>query len=444
VKSRTFGATDGWRSQYRELHPDVGRSQGTASTAAWSNSRDAGEIIGLTARLHPQLRSCIDALGLEEGERGTVPDALLIRSSADDPVPLWGQLMRDNKGLRLRLALIGWAQGIDLETVHDEPIKWEEFLASEQVRRHVVQGGKVRDDKEGLARELDALQKRAAVAHPPNPDPRSGVRQMLGPTEWNELDDKYRLDDPVITLDQLDPGYLFDLFGLQSLLLRGKSVAPGTSLAPGLLSQGWHLVAPVQVLGWMVAQQVLGDTRGTAKNLGVKHLGLREGFRSADRARYFAKLSRQHRDLATLTLQRSIIWALADLGVIPETATDAGVPVQTMLVGQHQRKDCCVLISGDHLRLWYRIGAHWGREPSFLGRLPENFSMVTVGDDEVTLKGTRTDECPFPMTVTQLQLHTFPHTSSTFPAKAWARRTGLNPASVIPLVSSNVAGQVAR
>jgi hypothetical protein len=103
-----------------------------------------------------------------------------------------------------------------------------------------------------------------------------------------------------------------------------------------------------------------------------------------------------------------------------------------------------VLIRGDHLRFWYRIGAHWSREPAFLGRLPEDFSMVTVGDDAVTMKGTRTDECPFPMTVTQLQLHTFPSTPSTFPVKAWARRTGLNPASVIPLGSSNVAWQVAR
>jgi hypothetical protein len=100
--------------------------------------------------------------------------------------------------------------------------------------------------------------------------------------------------------------------------------APRTSLTPGLLSQGWHLVAPVQVLGWMVAHDVLDDTRGTARDLGVNHLGLRAGFRSANRARYFAKLCRQHRDLATLTLQRNIIWALADLGVIPEAATDAG------------------------------------------------------------------------------------------------------------------------
>jgi hypothetical protein len=112
-----------------------------------------------------------------------------------------------------------------------------------------------------------------------------------------------------------------------------------------------------------------------------------------------------------------------------------------MLVGQHQRKDCCVLISGDHLRFWYRIGAHWSREPAFLGRLPEDFSMVTVGDDAVTLKGIRTDECPFPMTVTQLQLHTFPSTPSTFPVKAWARRTGLNPASVIRWVRPTWRGE---
>ena len=399
----------------------MGRSQGTASTAAWSNSRDAGEMLGLTARLHPQLRSCIEALGLEEGELVMVPDALLIRSSADDPVPLWGHLMRDNR-LRLRLALIGWAQGIDLETVHDEPINWEEFLACEQVRRHVVYGGEERDDKKGLDGELKALQDRAARAHPPNPDPRSGVTGQAH--EWDELADKYRL-----VLERLPAA---------------RSDAPGTSLAPGLLSQGWHLVAPLEVLGWMVAQKLLGNTRGTAKNLGVKHLGLRDGFRSADRARYFAKLSRQHRDLATLTLQRNIIGALADLGVIPETATDAGVPVQTMLVGQHQRKDCCVLISGDHLRLWYRIGAYWSREPSFLARLPENFSMVIVREDAVTLKGTRNGEFPFPMTVTQLQLHTFPRIPSTFPVKVWARRTGLNPAGVIPMGSSDVAGQAAR
>jgi hypothetical protein len=436
VTSRTFCPTDEWRTRYRELHRDVGRSQGTASTKAWSNSRDAGDLLGRTARLHPQLRSCIDALGLEEGERNRVPDALLIRSSADDPVPLWGHLMRA-KRLRLRLALIGWAQGIDLETVQDQPINWENLLASEQFRRHAVHGGKERDDKKELARELDTLQQQAALAHPPNPAPRSGVAgQMLWPAhEWSALDEKYRLVPEIPLVERLD---------LPSHLSAAGSDAPRTSLDPGLLSQGWHLVAPEQILGWMVAQHVLGDTRRIARNLGVKHLGLRDGFRSADRARYFAKLSRQHRDLATLTLQRNIIWSLADLGVIPETAADAGVPVQTLLVGQHQRRDCCVLISGDHLRLWYRIGTHWSREPSLLARLPENFSMVIVRDDAVTLKGTRNGEFPFPITLTQLQLHTFPRTPSTFPVKAWARRTGLNPASVIPLGSSDVAGQVAR
>ena len=424
VNSRTFCPTDEWRIRYRELHRDVGRSQGDDSTRAWSNSRDAGHLLGLTARLHPQLRSCIDALGLEEGEPTRIPDELLIRYSSEDPVPLWGHLMRAER-LRLRLALIGWAQGIDLETMDDQPAQWEELLAVEQFRRHVVHGGKERDDKNVLARERKALQQQAALAHPPNPASRSGVAgQTMWPSdEWTALDEKYRLVTEIPLVNVLDP---------PPHVSAAAAEPDWTSLERGLLSQGWHLVAPVQILGWMVAQHVLGDARRTAKPLGVKHLGLRDGFRSADRARYFAKLSRQHRDLATLTLQRNIIWALADLGVIPETATDVGVPIQTMLVGHHEGMDCCVLISGDHLRLWYRIGAYWSREPSFLARLPENFSMVTVGDDAVTLTGTRSRECPFPMSLTQLQLHTFPRTPWTFPVKAWSRRTGLNPASVIP------------
>jgi hypothetical protein len=96
------------------------------------------------------------------------------------------------------------------------------------------------------------------------------------------------------------------------------------------------------------------------------------------------------------------------------------------------------------LRLWYRRGAHWSQEPFFLERLPENFSMVVDGDDAVTMNGTRDGECRFPITMKQLQLHTFPGTPSTFPVKAWARRAGLNPASVIPLGSSDVAGLVAN
>lgn len=414
----------------------MGRSQGTASTKAWSNSRDAGHLLGLTARLHPQLRSCIDALGLEKGEQFRVPDALVIRSSADDPVPLWGHLMRA-KRLRLRLALIGWAQGIDLAAMETQPVPWESLLALEQFRRHAVHGGKERDYKNVLGRELKVLQQQVARTDPPNPAPRSGVAgQMLwAADEWSALDEKYRLVPEHPLVDVLD---------LPSHMSATASDVAWTSLDPGLLSQGWHLVVPEQVLGWMVAQHVLGDTRRSARNLGEKHLGLRDGFRSADRARYFAKLSRQHRDLATLTLQRNIIWALADLGVIPEAVTDVGVPIQTMLVGQHQERDCCVLISGDHFRLWYRNGAHWSREPSFVARLPEHFSMVTVGDDAVTLRGIRKSDFPSPMTVTQLQLHTFPRNPTTFPANAWSRRTLLNPASVIPKVSTEVVGQVAR
>lgn len=396
----------------------MGRRQGIASTKAWSNTRDAGNLLGRTARLHPELRSCIDALGLEEGRGAWVSDALVIRSSANDPVPLWGHLMRDETP-GLRLALIGWALGVDLRTIRHQPIGWEELLASEQVRSHVVHGGKERDDKKGLARELDALQQRAMDANPPDPDPRGGVAGQ----EWGRPEDDW----------------LADKYGLDPLI-----DAPRTGLAPGLLSQGWHLVAPLPVLGWMVAQHVLGDARSTARELGLRHLGLGRGFRSADRARYFMRLCGQHRDLATFTLQHNIIWALAELGVIPETATDAGVPLQTMLVGQHQQKDCCLLVSGDHLRLWYRSGGHWSREPLFVERLPENFLMAVVGDDEVTMKGTRSGECPFPVTVTQLQLHTFPGTPSTFPVSAWARRTGLNPASVIPLSSFDLAGRVGR
>lgn len=386
-------------------------------------------MLGLTARLHPQLRGCIDALGLEEGRLVRVPDALLIRESADDPVPLWGQLMRDNR-LRLRMALIGWAQGIDLSTLTEETIDWEVFLPAELVRTHVVHGGKERDDKKGLARELDALQWRAANAHPAKTDPKSGLtghRADLA-DDWSDLDVKYSSIPEVPLADLLDlpsnPWW--------QRLSAARSDEPRTDIASELLRQGWHLVAPTQVVGWMIAQQALGDTRRAARNLGVKHLGLKDGFRAADRARYLAKLSRQHRDLATLTLQRDIMWALADLGAIPESATDAGGLVQTMLLGRQQQKDCCVVISGDHLRVWYRVGSRWSAEPSILGRLPEDFSMLTIGADAVTLKGARTSGLPFPITVTQLQLHTFPRAPGRFPVKAWTRRAGISPASVIP------------
>ncbi len=422
MKTSTLCANDGWRTRYRQEHPDTGRSQGTAITKAWSNSRDAGEILGVTARLHPQLRRCINALDLPEPypavmdvrwfehiRRSNVPDGLVIRHSADNPIPLWGHLMRA-KRLRLRLAVIGWSQGLTLETVQDLPIRyWEDFLGVEQARERMVRSGKPRDVKERLERELTRLQEEAARAPIPHPDPRSGLPGH-SPREWSVLDEKYR-NVPLMFPDD----------GIQR-----------TGLSREMLSQGWHLVAPEQTLGWMVAQTVLGDTRRKATCLGRTHLGLNDGFRSADRARFFTKLSRQHRDLATLTLQRITIRALADLGVVPGTITDAGIPIQTLLLGRHEERDCCVLICGEHLRVWYRSGATWGSEPGLLMRLPDDFAMVILGEDAVALEGVRKGGRRSPIAISQLQLHTFPRTPATFPANAWARRTGLAPVSVIP------------
>lgn len=422
MKSDTLCANDLWRSRYQQKHPDIGRSQGASTTEAWSNSRDAGELLGVTARLHPQLRQCVNALNLpqphptgfdvrwlEDVRRRNVPDGLVIRHSADDPIPLWGHLMRA-KRLRLRLAVIGWSQGLALETVQDRPSRyWEDFLGVEQVREHRVRSGKPRDVKEKLERELTRLQEVATRAPLPHPDPRSGLPGH-SPREWSALHEKYRNVPDLFPDDDIQR----------------------TGLSREMLTQGWHLVAPEQTLGWMVAQPVLGDTRRKATSLGRTHLGLKDGFRSADRARFFTKLSRQHRYLATLTLQRIIIGALADLGVVPATVTDAGIPIQTLLVGRHAERDCCVLVCGEHLRVWYRSGATWGSEPALLMRLPDDFDMVILGEDAVTLEGVRKDGRRSPIAVSQLQLHTFPRTPATFPANAWAYRTGLRPMSVIP------------
>ena len=329
--------------------------------------------------------------------------------------------------LRLRLALIAWAQGLDLATVSDKASDWERLLVVEHVRKRAFRKSGDRDDGYDLGRGLRAVREKAAASSPPHPDPKSDIREELfGPSEMSDLfEEKYRY----LREAPLDE----DWFGVR----RGWSVKPPkmphTEIEPGLLKQGWHLVAPAPVLGWMVARPLLGDTKGMARTLGERHLGLRSGFRAADRAGYLLKLSRQSPDLATLTLQRSILWALVELGVVPPTITDAGVPIQTLMVGSHDGNECCVLISGDHLRVWYRTAGRWQREPTALAPLrSEHFSMATLGDDAVTLRGSPTIGFRSPLTVRDLRLHTFSEYPWKFPANAWAGRTRLSQRYVNP------------
>lgn len=442
MKSSTLCANDEWRATYRAANPGVGRSRGTAHTGAWSNTRDAGELLGVTARLHPQLRRCINALDLPAAEpvgidlgwdeieswlRGArrleVPDGLIIRRSVGDQIPLWGDLMR-SKRLRLRLAVISWSQGLALDAVEDKAFDyWEDFLGVEQARERAVRSGKPRDVKEKLADELRALSRAASRARP-HANPRSGL-PGYGPHEWSSFwTQKYR-DIPELFADD----------GIQK-----------TALPRELLSQGWHLVAPLDALGWMIAQTVLGRTKGRASALGRAHLGLSDGFRAADRARFFGRLSRLNRpssELATLTIQRLILDGLAALGVVPETISDAGLPVQTLLIGEHDEGDCCVVISGEHLRIWRRSGPtpglSWSSEPAFQARLPDDFTMAVLAEDAVALRGKPEQDRPFSFTIARLQLHTFPRNPEAFPADAWSARTRLRPESYVPFVSRRVA-----
>jgi hypothetical protein len=425
VKSRTFGSGELWRTRYRDAVPAVGRSQGTAQTKAWANSRDAGELLGVTARLHPQMRTCIEALGVGDGNPRWVPDSLVIRASSDDPRPLWGELMSGPE-LRLRLALMGWAQGLDLAALSDGLDGWEAVLGVEQVRKRAVRTKGARDDQYDLPRALTALREKALASSPVNINPRRTLREeSYGPHVPSGLEKKYE-HYPEASLDER--------YARLGWSVRPPN-APHTSVEQGLLSQGWHLVAPPLVLGWMVALPLLHSPKGRAKLLGERHLGLKAGFQAADRARYFLKLGRHSPDLATLTLQRNILWALAELEVVPPTITDVGIPIQTLLVGMQDGDECCVLISGDHLRLWYRTAQGWDREPAVTTSLhsaERRFSMATLGNDAAKLDGFHAAGLQVPLTLRDLTLHTFSAAPWRFPAPAWERRTGLDARFVIP------------
>lgn len=426
MESRRFAVTEAWRVRYRADFPEVGRRQGTTETQAWANSRDAGQLLGATARLHPQMRACIEALGVGDANPRWVPDSSVIRASAGEPQPLWGDLM-GGPDLRLRLALMGWALGQDLSSLDNALPVWEAALGVEQVRKRALRKSGPRDDQYDLPRALSAVQKKAAAAEGVDPNPQRVLSEELyGPSMPSRLELKYG-NLKKVPLDDKDYARL------------GWSVRPPasahTGIADGLLRQGWHLVAPTLVLGWMVALPLLHEPKGRAKHLGQRHLGLRTGFRAADRARYFLKLSREYPDLATLTLQRNILWALAELKVVPPTITDAGVPIQTLLVGQHEDDECCVLISGDCLRLWYREHGEWQTVPQVLESLHatrERFSMTQLVDYSIRLDGVRVGRSRDPFVVRDLTLHTFPTRAEAFPAKAWDLRTGLDARFVVP------------
>jgi hypothetical protein len=270
VKSRSFCSGDLWRSRFRDEFPEIGRREGTADTKAWANSREAGELLGLTSRLHPQMRGCIEALGVGDGHPRWVPDSMVIRASSDDPRPLWGELM-GGPALRLRLALMGWAQDLDVASLSDDLDAWEGLLAVEHVRRRAVRKEGPRDDSY-LKRGLKELRKAAADATAAHPDPRERMREELfEPREMSALAKKYQ-HLPEVPLDDR-------WYSLLGWTVRPPSV-PHTSVADGLLSQGWHLVTPPLVLGWMVALPLLGSPKGRTKVLGERHLGLRTGFQS--------------------------------------------------------------------------------------------------------------------------------------------------------------------
>lgn len=334
--------------------------------------------------------------------------------------------------LRLRLALIAWAQGMDLTSISTTTRDWEPRLAVEQFSRHtprrpdVNQPNKERDEKKILRDGLRELRKTAALISPPNPDPRSSIHDDLyGPQELSPMEEEH-LRIPYATWEETQTW-----FG-RTWTVRPPNV-PYTAIEQVLLEQGWHLVAPGLVLGWMVARPLVGDTKGVAKKRGEKYLGLKAGFQAANRANYYLKLSRGTRDLATLTLQRNALRALAELEVVPPTITDVGVPIQTLLLGTHDGADCCVLISGGHLYVWYREETRWDREPRAHASLhARDFSMATVGDDAVAFHNPPEDVLEPPFTLTDLRLHTFGLEPWRFPAAAWHRRTGLDVRYFLP------------
>ena len=292
-----------------------------------------------------------------------------------------------------------------------------------------------RDDKYDLPRALSFVREAAGEAAGANPNPLGVVREeMFGPRVPSRLELKYA-HLPVVPLDDS----YYELWGWS---VRPPAVEH-TGIADGLLGGGWHLVAPSLVLGWMVALPLLYEPKGRATYLGRRHLGLKSGFQAADRARYFLKLSKESRDLATLTLRRNILGALAELEVVPPNVTDVGVPVQSLLLGVYDGEECCALISGDHLRLWYREGEAWQREPQETVPLHETkapFFMTRLFDGSIRFEGVHVGGSKEPLVLRDLTLHTFPAKTETFPAKAWRLRTGLDPRFVIPTTFLDQAG----
>lgn len=126
--------------------------------------------------------------------------------------------------------------------------------------------------------------------------------------------------------------------------------------------------------------------------------------------------------------------ALAELKVVPPTITDAGVPIQALLVGTHGEDECCVLIDGDFLRLCHRTPKGWEREPAVLASLhsPKRpFSMATLGTDRVRLDGLDTVGVGTTLDIQDLS-HTFPSKPWTFPSAAREGRTGQDARFVVP------------
>lgn len=390
-------------------------------TRAWANSRDAGRLFGTAARLHPQVRGCIEALGVGDGFPRWVADADIIRASPDDGVPLWGLLM-GGRELAVRLAVISWAQGVPAGEANRELDHWQPFLSVEQVRKRST-GIIDRDEKFELRNSIDFLLDAAARSVPTETNP---LEVMYPPSEAQlRLRAKYEDYEEVY-----DSSEFWGSPTGQTIL---PPRVPRHTIDGRLLTQGWHLLAPGDVLGWMIAQKILGSAKGVASKIGRNHLGLKKGFRAADRARYYTKLNEQNRELATLTLQRSVLWALVDLDIVPATVTDVGLPIQTLLVGRTNDRACCVAIHGGDLYLWYRRRDGWDREPFTAEPLdPARFSMTILGDDTVQVRGLSTKGFK-PLTIADISLHTFPENPAQFPTRAWKKRTEHEPKYYLPL-----------
>jgi hypothetical protein len=372
------------------------------------------------------MRGCIEALGVGDGHPRWVPDAQVIRASPDDPQPLWGTLIGGPE-MRLRLALMGWARGQDLAALDGRADVWEPMFGVEQVRKRALRKPGVRTDRYDLDRALESVRLGAMAATPANLDPRGTLREeMYGPHVPSRFEQKYQH----IPESPLDDEY-YRRLGWQVR----PPTAPSTEVEPGVLAKGWHLVAPPTVLGWMVALPLLPRPVTRPKSLGERHLGLKKDFQVAARARYFLKLARQSPDLATLTLQRSILGALAVLQVVPPTITDVGVPIQTLLVGTHNTHECCAAISGDQLRVWYRDQHGWSREPYEIASLHTRgrpFSMTMAGHNAAILENIDMPAIGRSLALDNLTLHTFPSRPSQFPDEQWRRRTGLDSRYVAP------------